>query len=59
MNAAISILAERNREAMRLFEKCINTNDIELGRKQPASRASCKVSALCLPHVAWQTISKR
>ena len=24
--------AECNREAMRLFEKCINTNDLELGR---------------------------
>ncbi len=24
---------DRNREAMRLFEKCINTNDLELGRK--------------------------
>ena len=29
----LSDKAERNREAMRLFEKCINTNDLELGRK--------------------------
>ena len=26
-------IIDRNRESMRLFEKCINTNDIELGRK--------------------------
>ena len=31
---------ERNREAMRLFEKCINTNDIELGRKLIAETAA-------------------
>ena len=42
MNAAISIFAERNREAMRLFEKCINTNDIELGRKLIAETAAFK-----------------
>lgn len=34
--------AERNREAMRLFEKCINTNDIELGRKLIAETAAFK-----------------
>ena len=26
-------IIDRNREAMRLFKKCINTNDLELGRK--------------------------
>ena len=26
-------IIERNRETMRRFEKCINTNDIELGRR--------------------------
>lgn len=31
---------ERNREAMRLFEKCINTNDLELGRKLIAETAA-------------------
>ena len=34
--------AERNREAMRLFEKCINTNDLELGRKLIAETATFK-----------------
>ena len=33
---------ERNREAMRLFEKCINTNDLELGRKLIAETAAFK-----------------
>ena len=33
MKATMSTLVARNREAMRLFEKCINTNDLELGRK--------------------------
>ena len=31
---------ERNREAMRLFETCINTNDLELGEKLIASSAA-------------------
>ena len=31
---------ERNREAMRLFEKCINTNDLELGRKLISEKAA-------------------
>ena len=35
-------LAERNRESMRLFEKCINTNDIELGRKLISPTAAFK-----------------
>ena len=26
-------IIDSNREAMRLFEKCINTNGLELGRK--------------------------
>ena len=30
----------RNREAMRLFEKCINTNDLELGRKLISDKAA-------------------
>ena len=36
---------DRNRETMRLFEKCINTNDLELGRKFIADTAafSCMV----------------
>ena len=33
---------DRNREAMRLFEKCINTNDLELGRKLIAETAAFK-----------------
>ena len=32
--------AGRNREAMRLFEKCINTNDLELGRKLISEKAA-------------------
>lgn len=32
MKATMSTLVARNREAMRFFEKCINTNDLELGR---------------------------
>ena len=35
-------LAERNRESMRLFEKCINTNDIELSRKLISPTAAFK-----------------
>lgn len=35
-------LAERNRESMRRFEKCINTNDIELGRKLISPTAAFK-----------------
>ena len=31
---------ERNREAMRLFEKCINANDLELGRKLISEKAA-------------------
>lgn len=37
---ASSAKAERNREAMRLFEKCINTNDLELGRKLISDKAA-------------------
>ena len=33
-------MRERNREAMRLFEKCINTNDLELGRTLIAETAA-------------------
>lgn len=32
-------LTERNRNAMRLFEQCINTNDLELGRRLIARSA--------------------
>ena len=35
-------IIDRNREAMRLFEKCINTNDLELGRKLIAETAAFK-----------------
>ena len=35
-------IIDRNREAMRLFEKCINTNDIELGRKLISPTAAFK-----------------
>ena len=42
MKTAISILAARNRETLRLFEKCINTNDLELGRKLIAETAAFK-----------------
>ena len=38
--AASSTKAERNRAKMRLFEKCINTNDIELGRKLISEKAA-------------------
>ena len=31
---------ERNREAMRLFEKCINTNDLALGRRLISEKAA-------------------
>jgi len=31
---------ERNREAMRLFEKCINANDLELGRRLISDKAA-------------------
>ena len=37
-----SQIIDRNREAMRLFEKCINTNDLELGRKLIAETAAFK-----------------
>ena len=37
---ASSAKAGRNREAMRLFEKCINTNDLELGRKLISEKAA-------------------
>ena len=37
---------DRNREAMRLFEKCINTNDLELGCKLIAET---EVGEGCLP----------
>ena len=42
MKATMSTLVARNREAMRLFEKCINTNDLELGRKLIADTAAFK-----------------
>ena len=42
MKTAISILAARNRVTLRLFEKCINTNDLELGRKLIAETAAFK-----------------
>ncbi len=35
-------IIDRNRESMRLFEKCINTNDIKLGRKLISPTASFK-----------------
>ena len=37
---AASSKAVRNREAMRLFEKCINTNDLDLGRKLISAKAA-------------------
>ncbi len=37
---APSAKVERNREAMRLFEKCINTNDLELGRRLISDKAA-------------------
>lgn len=39
-DCAPSAKIERNREAMRLFEKCINTNDLELGRKLISEKAA-------------------
>ena len=33
---------DRNHEAIRLFETCINTNDLELGRKLIAGTAAFK-----------------
>ena len=33
---------QRNREAMKLFEKCINTNDLELGKKLISEKAAFK-----------------
>lgn len=38
----IAAAVKRNREAMRLFEKCINTNDIELGRRLISPKAAFK-----------------
>ena len=35
-----SAKAARNRAAMRLFEKCINTNDLELGRRLISEKAA-------------------
>ena len=35
-----SARVERNRAAMRLFEKCINTNDLELGRRLVSEKAA-------------------
>ena len=35
---------DRNREAIRLFETCINTNDLELGRKLIAGTAAFKTT---------------
>ena len=37
---ASSARVERNRAAMRLFEKCINTDDLELGRRLISEKAS-------------------
>ena len=37
---APSAKVKRNREAMRLFEKCINANDLELGRKLISDKAA-------------------
>ncbi|MBQ6136993.1 MAG: ester cyclase [Kiritimatiellae bacterium] len=37
---APSVKTERNREAMRLFEKCINANDLELGRRLISEKAA-------------------
>lgn len=39
-SGASSAKAGRNREAMRLFEKCINTNDLELGRRLISDKAA-------------------
>lgn len=35
----------RNRAAMRLFEKCINTNDLELGRRLISEKAAVALKA--------------
>ena len=40
---------DRNREAMRLFETCINTNDLELGRKLIADTAAFKTPVSLTP----------
>lgn len=39
-STSLTKLAERNYEAIRLFEKCINTNDLELGNRLIAKTAS-------------------
>ena len=39
-SAPTSDAADRNRERMRLFEKCINTNDLDLGRELIAATAA-------------------
>ncbi len=39
-SGASSAKAGRNCEAMRLFEKCINTNDLELGRRLISDKAA-------------------
>lgn len=38
-----------NREAMRIFEKCINTNDLELGRRLIAETAAFKTPVSSTP----------
>ena len=35
-------IIDRNREAMRLFEKCINSNDLALGNKLISAKAAFK-----------------
>ena len=42
-------IIDRNREAMRLFAKCINTNDLELGRKLIAETAAFKTPVSSTP----------
>ena len=49
MKATMSTFVARNREAMRLFEKCINTNDLELGRKLIADTAAFKTPVSSTP----------
>ena len=40
--SSASARTQRNRESMKLFEKCINTNDLELGKKLISEKAAFK-----------------
>ena len=41
-NCVSASRAQHNREAMRLFERCINTDDLELGKKLISAKAAFK-----------------